>query len=73
MAKTEKPEFRLKRVYSDGNSGEPELFELKDINGDWTMGRREFLITSAVGMTLLGGSYSYAKEEIKSKSGTTGF
>ncbi len=67
MSKIEKPEFRLKRVYSDGSSEEPELYELKDIDLDWTMDRRGFLITSALGISLLNGCDFNAPKKVSSQ------
>ncbi|MFC2158091.1 WD40 repeat domain-containing protein [Acidobacteriota bacterium] len=42
------PKFKLEKKYSDGTTGEPELFKIKDISSDWGMNRRGFLTTSAV-------------------------
>ena len=48
------PKFQLQKVYEDGNREEPKLFELKDVNAGWRMGRRGFLLTTAVGVGALG-------------------
>jgi WD40 repeat protein len=43
------PKFKLERVYSDGGREEPELHGISGIDTDCRMGRRGFLLTSAVG------------------------
>ena len=47
------PQFLLRRVYSDGNREEPQLYEINEIHADWKMGRRGFLLTTAVGVSAL--------------------
>ncbi|MBV6341240.1 WD40 repeat domain-containing protein [Candidatus Magnetobacterium casense] len=58
MDKIEKPEFRLKRVYSNGSSEDPCLYGIEDIDSSWQMGRRGFLITSIVGLGVLNTGFS---------------
>ena len=53
MGKIKGPDFLLKRVYSDGSSDEPLLYQLSDIDTTWKMKRRGFLLTSAIGMAIL--------------------
>lgn len=60
MPKFDKPYFRLQKVYSDNINDEPELFRVKDIDGNWRMGRRGFLAMSAVGVGMLSGCGKYA-------------
>ena len=48
-SKIQKPRFQLERVYDDGSREEPELHSLDGIDADCRMGRRGFLLTSAVG------------------------
>ena len=57
MGKIKGPDFLLKRVYSDGSSDEPLLYQLSDIDTTWKMKRRGFLLTSAIGMAILSGCY----------------
>lgn len=57
--KIKMPKFQLERIYSDGSHDQPELFELLDLAPNCRMGRRGFMLTSALGagaLALLGGS-----------------
>src|SRR4030067_169286 len=47
------PQLLLRRVYADGNREEPQLYEINEIHADWKMGRRGFLLTTAVGVSAL--------------------
>ena len=51
--KIQKPRFQLERVCDDGSREEPELHSLDGIDADCRMGRRGFLLTSAVGLGAL--------------------
>ena len=55
MSKFQKQNFRLQRIFSDGSKEEPKVYGLEDIDVDWRMGRRGFLITSAIGIGVLSG------------------
>jgi WD40 repeat protein len=68
MSKFSKPGFHLQRVYSDGSTEDPKVYKLKDINGDWNMGRRGFLITTAIGIGMLSGNASCTSKQNESKS-----
>ena len=43
------PKFQLQNVYADGSRDEPELYALNGIDAKCRMGRRGFLLTSAIG------------------------
>ena len=43
------PQFQLEKVYADGSQEEPELHELHGLDTTCRMGRRGFLLTSAIG------------------------
>jgi len=45
----QKPRFQLEKIYDDGSREEPELHSLDGIDANCRMGRRGFLLTSAVG------------------------
>ncbi len=49
------PRFQLQRVYEDGSRDEPKLHALTGIDAACRMGRRGFLLTSAIGTGLLAG------------------
>ena len=53
MAKN--PNFRLQRLYSDGRKEEPMLYELRDIEGNWNMSRRGFLVTAGIATAVISG------------------
>lgn len=68
MSKFEIPNFKLQKIYSDGSKEEPVLYELKDFDGNWKMGRRQFLILTAIGASMLSslsGCISQTKDPIK--------
>ncbi len=48
MNRTQGNDFRLKRIYADGSQEPAELYDITDLEGGWTMGRRGFLATAAV-------------------------
>ena len=64
MSKFKKQNFRLQRIYSDGSKEEPMVYGLEDIDVDWRMGRRGFLITSAIGIGALSGCIAPKSESI---------
>ena len=43
------PRFQLQKIYTDGSREAPELHALNGINAACRMGRRGFLLTSAIG------------------------
>ena len=43
------PRFQLEKVYDDGSREEPQLYSLTAIDATCRMGRRGFLLTSAIG------------------------
>jgi len=45
--------FRTEKHFSDGTKSVPEIHKINEINFGWKMGRREFLATSALGITAL--------------------
>ncbi len=47
--KTRVPDFKLEKIYSDGSREEPQLHALSGIDVNCRMGRRGFLLTSALG------------------------
>ena len=49
MKSKARPNFGLEKFYENGSREAPEIFKIGDLNGDWCMGRRGFLGTSAVG------------------------
>jgi WD40 repeat protein len=51
----QRPRFQLQDVYQDGPPGEPQLYELKDVQLEWSLDRRGFLAAAAVGTVLLSG------------------
>lgn len=52
--KLQVPKFQLEKVYSDGSRDEPALHALNGIDIGCRMGRRGFLLTSAVGVGVVG-------------------
>jgi len=48
-----RPRFQLEKVYADGSREEPELHSLDGIDANCRMGRRGFLLTSAIGVGAL--------------------
>ena len=50
------PKYQLQKVCKDGSREEPALYEIHDLPrlGDFKLGRRGFLLTSAIGAGLMG-------------------
>jgi len=46
--------FQLERHFKNGEKESPEIHRIDDIDSDWKMGRRGFLISTAVGLSALG-------------------
>jgi len=45
----------MQRIYSDGSIEEPMLYGIEGFDTDWKMGRRGFLLLSAIGIGALSG------------------
>jgi WD40 repeat protein len=46
----EKKQFITRKKFEDGTLGEPEIHRIEDLDFSWRMGRRGFLVTSAIGI-----------------------
>ncbi|MCL1926461.1 MAG: hypothetical protein FWF95_04925 [Syntrophorhabdaceae bacterium] len=72
---TQKPRFQLEKVYADGSREEPELHSLTGIDETCRMGRRGFLLTSAIGMgamaSLLNGCASGSAAQPKNNTSSS--
>ncbi len=48
MMNKSKPNYKLQRIYNDGNISSPQLYRIDDYNPCRTFGRREFLKTTSI-------------------------
>jgi len=55
MSRSNIPNFFLEKTYSDGSKEDAMLYTLKELDENWSMGRRGFLITAGVGIAALSG------------------
>jgi WD40 repeat protein len=72
MKSKKRPYFRLEKIYADGFREAPEIYRIEELNGDWRMGRRGFLGTSAVSAAAMGSLLGCSGNEETSENAVGG-